>query len=134
MDINNKIKLLSEEDYTKLYGDPDWTGVDYDDHVYVFIDENNLIIGDCVLFNEINRTKIDNFEMRFKRKGYGKICVDILKEQFHKLEGESVLNAMGFWNKMGAVFNQDDMDNLINIEDTDSDFEDCCYLVSFTIN
>lgn len=98
-----KINILPEKEYIKLYGKPDWTGVDYDDSVYVFI-EDSKIVGDCVLFEEKDGIKIDNIEARYKNSGYGRAFVKVIKEMYGKIYGESVLSAIGFWSKMGAIF------------------------------
>lgn len=136
----DNIRLLTQEEYIEHYGEPDWEGVSYDNDVYIFIDNNDKIVGDCVLFTDDIGVKVDNFEIRTKYKGYGRICVDLLKEKFKYIDGESVLEAMGFWNKMGAVFNQSDLDSIPDDEDEDNDKEyeydydyDCTKLIRFRI-
>lgn len=123
------IKLISKDDYIKSFGVPDWSGVDYDDSVYLFTNSNNKIIADCVLFIEQNSVEIDNFEVRYKGQGYGRKCIDMLKNNYGKLTGGSILESLGFWAKMGALFNSDDLAKI-------PDDENVTYneLIRFSIN
>lgn len=105
MNNESKIRLMSRKDYLSNYGAPEWTCVSNADNGYVFIDESNEVVGDCLL-NEFYEdfTVIDHIVMRYLGRGYGTNCVNLLKEKYPNLSGESSSEAVGFWFKMGAKF------------------------------
>lgn len=93
---------------------------------------NDKHVGDAQIYLHEVEIKIDNIDIypQFKFNGYGKKVIEMLKSipSVRYLHGESVGAAMGFWTKMGALFDQKDLNEWIEADDNEYDG-----LVGFTI-
>ena len=106
----SKFDILSFEQAKREYL-LDWTADLYDgESTYMFVDrKSKQVVSELVLIHECGYWLIDNFECRWKSKGYGTAVINELKylakiAGVSKLVGYSVPEAENFWLKMGAEF------------------------------
>lgn len=73
-------------------------------------------VGNASLYIYPNSVMIDNIEIdeNYQFQGIGRAVVELLKQMpgISALTGDSVAEALPFWNKMGAMFDSGDLDDL----------------------
>lgn len=81
----------------------------------------DVCIGCAQIYMYVDEILIDNLDIfvAFQRKGYGKAIVEMLRRLpgIQSLRGESVPEAIPFWDKMGAVFAKGEMEEWLNAPD-----------------
>lgn len=100
-----KITMVKLEDCKEKI---DWRANLYDECVYLFMCDNK-VIAEAVLFDRCKHIVIDNIEARYKHKGIGthvvKLISDYAREKGKEgISGESVREALDFWNSLYAEF------------------------------
>lgn len=75
-----------------------------------------LKMGEVMLSEYDNCITIDNIEIdeAYQGRGYGKEVVSLLKNKpgITMLIGDSVPEALPFWNRMGAIFDSVELENV----------------------
>lgn len=72
------------------------------------VDNDNKILGFVIYELNEQEVFIVNISMYNKRKGFGSFVVKTIHERFpdKNITGEALTEAIGFWSKMGAVFDK----------------------------
>ena len=127
MDLKT-ITMVKLEDYK---GSIDWRADLYDESVYLFISEGK-VIAEAILFDwfegKFDYITIDNMEVRYKGEGIGTSVVKIISDYARKegkvgIYGESVSEALDFWNSLNVSFESNEDDPCMSCEHCE--FDEC---------
>lgn len=102
----------------------------YEEHSFAFLLNGSLIAMGEVAFEEDNSIEIKMLETIEKKKGYGRMFVEYLKTipGIVELWGESVPDAVPFWQKVGVQFEPTGFQQFIEADEHEEGF-----LIPFTI-
>lgn len=113
------LKMMKRCKYIREYGAPEWSGIQCTDNIYIILDKEDRIVGNCELV-EISEGEIhiSNMCIRYERMGYGREFVKLLKNKYSHVQGETPFEAIEFWKKIGAdvygdCFDEDKSDELV---------------------
>lgn len=107
--------------------------IKYEEHSFAFLLNNKLIAYGEIASLEDQSLEIKMLEVVEKRRGYGSMFVDYLKMMpgITELWGESLLDAVPFWQKVGAIFDPSSLEEPFYLIDEDGTKEG--FVIPFTI-
>lgn len=124
----NEISMVEVKKYN---GELDWTANLYDTDVFAFL-YNDTVVAEAVLFEDFDSIIIDNIKTRIYMKGIGTLAIKKISDYARSkdlicIKGESVSEAVGFWSRFNAQFDEEDNNSLtpfkIMCNNVDSRFE-----------
>ena len=103
----------------------------YEDPFVFLINGEPVVVGELEIWNKGKEIYIKNINSLEMRKGYGKTFIQFLLRQMgvREIVGEAIPDAIPFWFKMGAKFQEDLFEHFTQEEVLESHF-----LLPFTIS